>query len=90
MLVTKGTVWHCDGCVKCHVCGNKSSKGPCLLQCFVCQKNFHLGCLDTIPDKKPKHPYRCSACLKLNTDVFRLVKGGKDTQKKVTTPTKNR
>uniref|UniRef100_A0A1A9ZV15 histone acetyltransferase n=1 Tax=Glossina pallidipes TaxID=7398 RepID=A0A1A9ZV15_GLOPL len=80
MLVTKGTSWYCENCVKCNVCG-KGNKGPCLLQCFVCQKNYHLSCLDTIPDKKPKHPYRCSTCLKLNTDVFRMAKG-KDTQKK--------
>lgn len=81
MLVTKGSSWYCENCVKCSACG-KGNKGPCLLQCFVCQKNFHLNCLDTIPDKKPKHPYRCNACLKLNTDVFRLVKG-KDAQKKM-------
>uniref|UniRef100_A0A1B0G7E2 histone acetyltransferase n=1 Tax=Glossina morsitans morsitans TaxID=37546 RepID=A0A1B0G7E2_GLOMM len=81
MLVTKGTSWYCENCVKCNVCG-KGNKGPCLLQCFVCQKNYHLSCLDTIPDKKPKHPYRCSTCLKLNTDVFRMAKG-KDTQKKL-------
>ncbi|XP_037895820.1 histone acetyltransferase KAT6A, partial [Glossina fuscipes] len=81
MLVTKGTSWYCENCVKCNVCG-KGNKGPCLLQCYVCQKNYHLSCLDTIPDKKPKHPYRCSTCLKLNTDVFRMAKG-KETQKKL-------
>ncbi|KAH8398226.1 hypothetical protein KR222_007098, partial [Zaprionus bogoriensis] len=67
MLVTKGTLWHCQKCAECVVCKIRN-RGPCLLQCFVCKSHFHLTCLDTIPDKKPKHPYRCNSCLKQNID----------------------
>ncbi|EDW72068.2 uncharacterized protein Dwil_GK10748 [Drosophila willistoni] len=67
MLVTKGSLWDCQNCAECSVC-KMHNRGPCLLQCFVCKDHFHLTCLDTIPDKKPKHPYRCKSCLKQNLD----------------------
>lgn len=57
MLVTKGSLWNCQKCADCVVCKMRN-RGPCLLQCFACKNHFHLTCLDTIPDKKPKHPYR--------------------------------
>ncbi|EDW01949.1 GH21719 [Drosophila grimshawi] len=65
MLVTKGTLWNCQKCADCVVC-KIHNRGPCLLQCFACKNHFHLTCLDTIPDKKPKHPYRCKACLNID------------------------
>ncbi|XP_060652712.1 LOW QUALITY PROTEIN: uncharacterized protein LOC132789005 [Drosophila nasuta] len=73
MLVTKGTLWNCQKCADCAVCKIRN-RGPCLLQCFVCKNHFHLTCLDTIPDKKPKHPYRCKACLKQNVENPKSVR----------------
>ncbi|EDW92484.1 histone acetyltransferase KAT6A [Drosophila yakuba] len=73
MLVTKGTIWDCQNCADCAVCKMRN-RGPCLLQCFVCKDHFHLTCLDTIPDKKPKHPYRCKTCCKQGLDTPKLVK----------------
>ncbi|KAH8333279.1 hypothetical protein KR074_008145 [Drosophila pseudoananassae] len=73
MLVTKGTIWECQNCADCVVCKMRN-RGPCLLQCFVCKDHFHLTCLDTIPDKKPKHPYRCKSCSKQNIDTSKLIK----------------
>nr|XP_016928754.1 histone acetyltransferase KAT6A [Drosophila suzukii] len=73
MLVTKGTIWDCQNCADCAVCKMRN-RGPCLLQCFVCKDHFHLTCLDTIPDKKPKHPYRCKTCSKQSIDNPKLVK----------------
>lgn len=73
MLVTKGTIWDCQNCADCAVCKMRN-RGPCLLQCFVCKDHFHLTCLDTIPDKKPKHPYRCKTCSKQGFDTPKLVK----------------
>ncbi|EDV56954.1 histone acetyltransferase KAT6A [Drosophila erecta] len=73
MLVTKGTIWDCQNCADCAVCKMRN-RGPCLLQCFVCKDHFHLTCLDTIPDKKPKHPYRCKTCSKHGLDTPKLVK----------------
>ncbi|XP_017070255.1 histone acetyltransferase KAT6A [Drosophila eugracilis] len=73
MLVTKGTNWDCQNCADCAVCKMRN-RGPCLLQCFVCKDHFHLTCLDTIPDKKPKHPYRCKTCSKQSLDNPKLVK----------------
>ncbi|XP_017868374.1 PREDICTED: histone acetyltransferase KAT6A isoform X1 [Drosophila arizonae] len=65
MLVTKGSLWKCQKCADCVVCKMRN-RGPCLLQCFACKNHFHLTCLDTIPDKKPKHPYRCKSCLNVD------------------------
>ncbi|KAI8040013.1 histone acetyltransferase KAT6A [Drosophila gunungcola] len=73
MLVTKGTIWDCQNCADCSVCKMRN-RGPCLLQCFVCKDHFHLTCLDTIPDKKPKHPYRCKTCSKQSIDNPKLIK----------------
>ncbi|KAH8400994.1 hypothetical protein KR009_002344 [Drosophila setifemur] len=73
MLVTKGTIWDCQTCADCVVCKMRN-RGPCLLQCFECKDHFHLTCLDTIPDKKPKHPYRCKTCSKQNIDNPKLIK----------------
>ncbi|KAH8309166.1 hypothetical protein KR059_006549 [Drosophila kikkawai] len=73
MLVTKGTNWDCQNCADCAVCKMRN-RGPCLLQCFVCKDHFHLTCLDTIPDKKPKHPYRCKTCSKQSIDNPKLLK----------------
>ncbi|XP_016974751.1 histone acetyltransferase KAT6A [Drosophila rhopaloa] len=73
MLVTKGTIWDCQNCADCAVCKMRN-RGPCLLQCFVCKDHFHLTCLDTIPDKKPKHPYRCKTCSKQSIDNPKLIK----------------
>ncbi|XP_064544319.1 histone acetyltransferase KAT6B isoform X2 [Drosophila montana] len=65
MLVTKGSLWNCQKCADCVVCKLRN-RGPCLLQCFACKNHFHLTCLDTVPDKKPKHPYRCKSCLNVD------------------------
>lgn len=59
-----GSKWYCDECRICDSC-NKSTaeKGPCLLSCCTCHKSFHFGCLNPVPEKKVKCPWRCEHCL---------------------------
>lgn len=57
MLITKGSKWYCEKCRTCDTCDD-TQKGPCLLCCNSCGKNFHLTCLNPVPDKKPKCPWR--------------------------------
>ncbi|XP_055836613.1 uncharacterized protein LOC129905215 isoform X2 [Episyrphus balteatus] len=61
ILSTKGNKWHCYKCKACDSC-NDRHKGPCLLDCYLCQKSFHLTCLNPASDKKPKCPWRCDHC----------------------------
>lgn len=57
-LVKKGSRWLCNEChPACGSCKN-TNKGTCLLMCSTCDKNFHLSCLDPVPEKKPKCPWR--------------------------------
>lgn len=65
-LVKRGSTWLCNDCQKtgCDGCHTKDSAlGLCLLGCCGCDKHFHLGCLDPLPEKKPKSPWRCRHCL---------------------------
>lgn len=56
ILVAKGSKWFCENCKQCEAC-NATEKGPCL-GCGECQKNYHFGCLNPVPEKKPKCPWR--------------------------------
>lgn len=60
ILVKKGSKWMCRECqLTCGACKNTSSnRGACLLMCCACDKNYHLCCLDPVPVKKPKCPWR--------------------------------
>lgn len=57
-LVARGSKWYCDECSSCDSCKSNADKGPCLLGCCTCHKNFHFGCLDPVPEKKAKCPWR--------------------------------
>ncbi|KAL5287844.1 KAT6B family protein [Megaselia abdita] len=64
MLVTKGSRWYCTNCQECDACDDDpADKGPCVLGCHTCHKVFHLNCLNPMPDKKLKNPWRCRYCL---------------------------
>lgn len=56
-LVAKGSKWFCIKCKTCEGC-NTTEKGPCLLGCCGCKKNYHFECLDPVPNKKTKCPWR--------------------------------
>lgn len=59
ILVKKGSKWLCKECQStCSACKNNNNKGTCLLMCCTCDKNYHLCCLDPVPVKKPKCPWR--------------------------------
>lgn len=60
ILVKKGSKWMCRECQStCGACKNtNSNRGACLLMCCTCDKNYHLCCLDPVPVKKPKCPWR--------------------------------
>lgn len=73
IFVKKGSKWLCKECQPtCGACktsttntaaattasSSSSSKGVCLLMCCTCDKNYHLCCLDPVPVKKPKCPWR--------------------------------
>lgn len=74
ILVKKGSKWLCKECQpNCSACktsttaasatatatsSSSNSKGVCLLTCCTCDKNYHLCCLDPVPVKKPKCPWR--------------------------------
>ncbi|KAJ6646741.1 Histone acetyltransferase KAT6A [Pseudolycoriella hygida] len=62
-LVKKGSKWFCEQCKStCESC-QRNDAGVCVLGCCTCEKNFHLSCLDPVPEKKPKCPWRCRHCL---------------------------
>lgn len=56
MLVAKGSKWFCEECKTCAACDAKE-KGPCL-GCGNCEKSYHFSCLNPVPEKKPKCPWR--------------------------------
>lgn len=56
LLVTKGNKWYCEDCKSCNDCNN--TKGGLCLECCNCRKYFHLSCLDPVPEKKNKKPWR--------------------------------
>lgn len=56
-LESKGCKWYCDKCRSCAEC-HSNDRGFCLLGCCECEKNFHFSCLNPVPDKKPKCPWR--------------------------------
>ncbi|XP_059621865.1 histone acetyltransferase KAT6A-like isoform X2 [Phlebotomus argentipes] len=63
-LVAKGSAWYCEECRSCEGCNSSTAEnGPCLLGCFACHKNYHFSCLDPVPVKKIKCPWRCRHCM---------------------------
>lgn len=56
-LVANGSKWYCDDCKSCDGCSKKQA-GFCLMDCCGCHKNFHLACLDPVPEKKVKCAWR--------------------------------
>lgn len=63
-LMDRGSKWFCDQCRSCDRCKKSDiAKGPCLLGCCLCDKTYHFGCMDPIPEKTPKCPWRCGHCL---------------------------
>lgn len=53
-FVASGNKWFCEDCKSCDRC-NLKQKGPCLINCSECHKNFHLACTSSaVLDKKFK------------------------------------
>ncbi|XP_063696559.1 histone acetyltransferase KAT6B-like isoform X2 [Culicoides brevitarsis] len=75
-LVANGTKWYCDDCKSCDGCSKKQA-GFCLMDCCGCHKNFHLTCLDPVPEKKVKCPWRCRHCLQFHDKIEKKPRGRK-------------
>lgn len=58
-LVRKGNKWFCEECKSCDACSTQNQKGPCVLSCNYCLKNFHFACMNpAFSDKKVKSVWR--------------------------------
>lgn len=59
-LVKKGNKWYCEECKSCDACSTQNEKGPCVLSCNYCLKNFHFSCMDPaiVDSKKLKSVWR--------------------------------
>ncbi|XP_055613729.1 histone acetyltransferase KAT6A isoform X2 [Uranotaenia lowii] len=64
-LVKRGTKWYCEECKICDGCSTQNEKGPCLISCSDCTKNYHFSCMapGTGDNKILKTAWRCSSCL---------------------------
>lgn len=64
-IVKKGNRWFCEECQNCDVCATQNEKGPCVLSCSDCLKNFHFSCMspEITDTKKIKAAWRCASCL---------------------------
>lgn len=58
----KGGHWVCEECSTCKGCGRPNDQ-TCLLCCSVCSAPYHWSCLDPMPDRRPKRPWRCRHCI---------------------------
>ena len=56
-FVEAGNKWFCDECTECVQC-NMTNKGPCLIDCSECHKNFHMLCMKPSFDKNYKKLWR--------------------------------
>lgn len=80
-LVAKGTKWYCEDCKSCDGCSDTKTGGLCL-GCCGCHKNFHLTCLDPVPEKKVKRPWRCRHCLQVHKKGAATVEQPKEEKKR--------
>lgn len=66
-LVKKGNKWYCEECKSCDSCSTQNEKGPCVLSCNYCLKNFHFTCMDPVivDPNKLKSVWSCSSCMTL-------------------------
>ncbi|XP_058820696.1 histone acetyltransferase KAT6A isoform X2 [Topomyia yanbarensis] len=64
-LSRKGNKWFCEECKTCDACLTQNEKGPCVLSCSDCGRNFHFTCMEPeVNDaKKVKTLWRCTSCL---------------------------
>ncbi|XP_063798252.1 histone-lysine N-methyltransferase 2B isoform X2 [Pseudophryne corroboree] len=59
--------WCCQRCKFCNVCGRKGKVKKPLLQCELCQTNYHVNCLGpNYPVKPPlsRKGWLCSSCVR--------------------------
>ncbi|CAH2318302.1 histone-lysine N-methyltransferase 2B [Pelobates cultripes] len=59
--------WCCRRCKFCNVCGRKGKTKKPLLECELCQTNYHVNCLGpNYPVKPPlsRESWMCSACVR--------------------------
>lgn len=56
-FVESGNKWYCAECKSCARC-NQQDRGPCLISCSDCHKNFHISCGSSPIDKKYKSLWR--------------------------------
>uniref|UniRef100_A0A803KLM4 [histone H3]-lysine(4) N-methyltransferase n=1 Tax=Xenopus tropicalis TaxID=8364 RepID=A0A803KLM4_XENTR len=59
--------WCCRRCKFCNVCGQKGKAKKPLLECELCQTNYHVNCLGpNYPLKAPRSGkgWTCSACIR--------------------------
>ncbi|XP_053546144.1 histone-lysine N-methyltransferase 2B isoform X2 [Bombina bombina] len=71
--------WCCRRCKFCYVCGRKGKTKKPLLECELCQTNYHVNCLGpNYPVKPPcsKDGWICSACIRCKSCGASLGKDG--------------
>ncbi|XP_066462490.1 histone-lysine N-methyltransferase 2B isoform X4 [Eleutherodactylus coqui] len=59
--------WCCQRCKFCNVCGRKGKAKKPLLECELCQTNYHINCLGpNYPVKPPRSRkgWLCSSCIR--------------------------
>ncbi|XP_040183040.1 histone-lysine N-methyltransferase 2B [Rana temporaria] len=60
-------IWCCQRCKFCNVCGHKGKSKKPLLECELCQTNYHIYCLGpNYPNKLPRSGkgWMCSSCVR--------------------------
>ncbi|XP_072011258.1 histone-lysine N-methyltransferase 2B isoform X2 [Engystomops pustulosus] len=59
--------WCCQRCKFCNVCGRKGKAKKPLLECELCQTNYHINCLGPNYSVKPprsRKGWLCSSCIR--------------------------
>ncbi|XP_068097971.1 histone-lysine N-methyltransferase 2B isoform X2 [Hyperolius riggenbachi] len=59
--------WCCQRCKFCNVCGHKGKTKKPLLECELCQTNYHINCLGPNYPVKPQRSgkgWSCSSCIR--------------------------
>ncbi|KAM4651035.1 histone-lysine N-methyltransferase 2B [Discoglossus pictus] len=71
--------WCCRRCKFCNVCGRKGKTKKPLLECELCQTNYHVNCLGpNYPVKPPRSRkgWICSSCVRCKSCGVSLGKDG--------------
>lgn len=58
--------WKCLGCKLCEACGQDGTKLR-IAVCDVCDRGYHIGCLDPPLKSWPSRAFKCPACVKCSS-----------------------